>query len=151
MRSWRLIVALMAVAGLAYMVSLTGCSPAAKLVGTWEVDIPAAQKKLEGDPLSAMAAPLLASMKLNLNFQGDGNCSVEGSFLGQSKTAQGSWRFVKEENKTMLVMVKLEGEQSEREVKITFNDNDHIEMVPPGTLTSAGPILSFPFIRKKPE
>ncbi|ADB16204.1 hypothetical protein Psta_1529 [Pirellula staleyi DSM 6068] len=150
MRSWRLFVALAAVVGLAYMAVLTGCSPAAKLVGTWEVDIPAAQEKLKGDPLALVAGPILSGLKLNLTFQGDGNCTVDGTFLGQSKTVKGSWRFVKEEGTTLLLMVKLENEASEREMKVVFVDNDHIEAIPPTGISPVGPALTFPFVRKKP-
>lgn len=113
--------------------SLAGCNPAAKLVGKWDADLSGAAAEVEktGNPLAAMAAGMMSSVKLQTEFKADGTCTVTGSFFGQSNSTSGKWRYSKSEGDTLVLMVKMDKETTERELRVKFIDHDTFEMVPP--------------------
>jgi hypothetical protein len=130
--------------------TLAGCNPAAKLIGKWEADFSkvALPAEATGNPLAAMAASMMSSVKLQMEFKGDGTCTVTGSFFGQSNTTTAKWRYLKSEGQTLVLMVKGQNQEKEQELRVNFIDNDTLEMVPPeGT---AGPTdQKLPFKRIK--
>ena len=114
-------------------IGLAGCNPAAKAIGKWEADFSKAVAPAEdsGNPLAAMAASMMSSVKLQFEFKADGTCNITGSFFGQSNTSSGKWRYAKTEGQTLVLMVAPSGREEEQELRLDFLDNDHFEMVPP--------------------
>lgn len=128
-----------------------GCSPAQKLVGKWTVDTEKAATSVTGDhnPLAAMAAGLMQAMQVEAEFKGDGGFSVTYNVLGQTGGESGSWRYLKSDGDALVLMMKANSNATEREVRVRFIDNDHIEMIPPaGAAADSGKTL--PFKRVKP-
>jgi hypothetical protein len=125
---------------------LTGCNPAGKLVGKWEADFSGVKSEAAdtGNPLAAMAATMMSSVKLQSEFKSDGTCSVTGSFFGQANTTSGTWKYVKSEGDTLVLMVIMDKGSQERELRVKFIDNDTFEMAPPvETAGQAGKTLAF--------
>jgi hypothetical protein len=118
---------------------LAGCNPAAKLVGKWDADFSSALADVEksGNPMAALAAGMMSSFKMQTEFKADGTCSMNGSVFGQSVSAAGKWRYVKTDGDALVLMIKMDKEASERELRVKFVDNDTLEMVPPAE--AAGP------------
>jgi hypothetical protein len=116
---------------------LTGCNPAAKVVGKWDADISgaAAEAQKSGNPMAAMAAGMLSMFKLQAEFKADGTCAMNGSVFGQSIATAGKWRYVKSEGEVLVLAIKMDKEAAEKEVRVRFIDGDTLEMVPP---TGAG-------------
>jgi len=129
---------------------LAGCNPAAKVVGKWEADFSKVAMPAEnsGNPLAAMAASMMSSVKLQLEFKSDGVLNITGSFFGQSNTSSGKWRYVKTDGSTLVLMVKAKDTDTERELRVNFLDNDNLEMVPPEGAPSQGN-QKLPFKRVK--
>lgn len=112
--------------------ALTGCNPAAKLVGKWEVDMDQAKAQVDqSNPLAAFAAGMMSMMKVEMDFKADGTLTVGASVLGQSQTSTGSWKYVKTDGDAMVLSVKMEKDAQEREMRVKFKDEDHMEMAPP--------------------
>jgi hypothetical protein len=134
---------------------LAGCNPAGKLVGKWEADFSGVQADVAdtGNPLAAMAAGMMSSVKLQSEFKSDGTCSVTGSFFGQANTTSGKWRYVKSDGDTLVLMVTMDGvaggkSAPEKELRIKFIDHDTFEMAPPSG-TAGQPERTLPFKRLK--
>lgn len=126
--------------------SLAGCNPAGKLVGKWEADFSGlkAEAADAGNPMAALAAGMMSSVKLQSEFKSDGTCSVTGSFFGQANTTSGKWRFAKSEGDTLVLMVTMDKGSQERELRVKFIDNDTFEMAPPVEAAGqAGKTLAF--------
>ena len=137
-------------AALLAAVILPGCSPAAKLVGTWQLDTSSAASQLSGgNQTFAALANLAQAFSMNVEFKGDGNVTVTGSVLGQPQTAHGTWRYVKSDGDTLVLMMN-PNQGTEQEVRVRLVDSDHLEMAPPSWVsqTTARPV---PFIRVKPK
>lgn len=133
----------------AIALSATGCSPATQVLGTWDLDpnkaLPA--EFLSGNPEVA-AFMLLGKPTFQLTFAGDGNFSLKyaaGPFKGEGN---GSWRFVKAEGKTLILMIKERGKNEESELRFTVVDNEHAEIQFPLPF-GKGP-MPFPFVKAKP-
>lgn len=127
--------------------TIAGCSPAQNLVGVWKVDTTKLQEAAKGNPLMAIAAGSLAMIDSQIEFKGDGNFIASASVLGQSKTETGSWRFVKVDGDTLVLMVKGKGAPSESELRVRMVDSQHMEMVPP--TAAGGSDKALPFVRVK--
>jgi hypothetical protein len=131
-------------------IGLSGCNPAGKLVGTWGADVAqAADSANSSNPLGALAANMMSMVGGEVDFKPDGTFSASGRVLGQSFTKQGKWKYHNSEQDVLIIKVQLDGDETEREVRVSFLDNDRIEMVPPGmgdNPLAGGPI---PFKRKK--
>jgi hypothetical protein len=131
-------------------IGLSGCNPAGKLVGTWEANIKqSADSASSSNPLGALAASMVSMVGGEVDFKPDGTFSASGRVLGQSFTKQGKWKYHNSEKDVLVIKVQLDGDETEREVRVMFLDNDQIEMVPPGMSDNplaGGPI---PFKRKK--
>jgi hypothetical protein len=126
---------------------LSGCnSPTAKLIGKWEADMSGVQSQIEssGNPLAGALAGMLSMVKVEAEFRGDGTCSIGGSVLGQSNSAAARWRYVKSEGNVLVLQITPEKNGQEQELRITFVDNDHFEMVPP---SASGGGQKLPFKR----
>jgi len=139
---------------LATSLASAGCNPAARLLGQWEVDTTKLKANLgaaKDNPLAGLAAGFLAMMDVNMEFKADGTCSVAVSALGQSKTVAGKWRFVKAEGDEIVIAVKMDDKPEEREMRVKFVDDDHLEMLPPVDAASAAGGQTMPFIRVKPK
>jgi hypothetical protein len=112
---------------------LAGCNPEGKLIGQWEADFSGIKSEAAeaGNPLAAMAATMMSSVKLQSQFNADGTCSVTGSFFGTANTTNGKWRYVRSEGDTLVLMVAMSGGDSERELRVKFIDHDTFEMASP--------------------
>jgi hypothetical protein len=135
-------------------VACVGCSPAARLHGQWEVDTAKLQNELSGGnggPLAGLAAGFMSVADLEMEFNGDQTCSMTASILGRSKTASGSWRFIKTDGEALVIAVKQNESTDEREVRVRFIDNDHLEMASPMSMGDDAQSRTFPFVRVKPK
>jgi len=120
---------------------LAGCSPSAKVVGTWDMKIEE-PKDPSGGGLGGTYIPpaLLNAMKpkMNIEFKQNGSCVVEAYAGGEKAMGRGKWRFVKTEKDVMVLKVKMEGladkeskqEYEEKEIRVRFIDHNKIETVP---------------------
>jgi hypothetical protein len=125
---------------------LAGCNPAGKLVGKWEADFSSIKTEAAdaGNPMAALAAGMMSSVKLQSEFKSDGTCSVTGSFFGQANTTSGKWRYVNSEGDTLVLMVTMDNGSKERELRVKFIDKDTFEMAPPVEAAGqAGKTLAF--------
>jgi len=129
---------------------LTGCSPTAKLVGKWEADMSHVQAEIEksGNPLAGALAGMMSMMKIEAEFKADGTCSIGGSVLGKSGSNSATWRYVKSEGNVLVLMLKGDKNAEEKELRLSFIDNDHFEMVPPA---GTGGDQKLPFKRVKSD
>jgi hypothetical protein len=128
----------------------TGCNnPAARLVGKWDVDFGQVQSQIEGsgNPLAAMAAGMMSMFKMQAEFKADGVLNMSISALGQSKSVAGRWRYLKNEGEVLVLMVQMEKEAREQELRVHFTDRDHFEMVPPVS-ADGGEKRALPFVRQ---
>src|SRR4029453_16575761 len=124
---------------------LAGCnSPSGKLVGKWEADMSGVQSQLasSGNPLAGAMAGMMAMIKVEAEFKADGTCSIGGSVFGQSSSGAAKWRYVKSEDNVLVLMLKPDQGGDEKELRITFTDNDHFQMVPPAG-TEGGQNMPF--------
>jgi hypothetical protein len=129
----------------------TGCSPATKVVGTWELDnnqpIPA--EFFEANPLMG-ALLAVGKPQFQATFAGDGNFQLKFTAHQLQVEKQGSWRFVKVEGETLLLMIKEAGKTEENELRFTPVDNDHAEMTINIDLPGGKKIQpSFSFVKQK--
>lgn len=156
--SSRLLVAAVVLAACA----VSGCNPAARLVGKWDADmtqVNAAMDKTKeslaqsGNPFGAFASMMIGSMSLSVEFQADGKFSFGGTFMGQSNSVPGTWRYVKSDGDALVLMIKMDNASAEKEIQVKFTDNDHFEMAPPvdeGTPMPGGQ-QQLTFVRAKAE
>ena len=131
----------------------TGCSPATKVVGTWNVDysqgIPSDFTKANQGLASTL---LLLTPPIDVVFEGTGAYRVSGTFMGQKGEQKGTWRFLKMDGNTLILMVKPTGKADESELRMTFNtDNDHAEISMPMNLLGQQKSASLNFVRAKPK
>jgi len=132
-------------------VSATGCSPATKLVGKWQLDTSAVSSDLSGGNQTAAAMMnMMQAFSMDVEFKGDGNVVVTGSVFGQPTSVDGTWRYLKSEGDTMVLMMKAKNDSAEREVRVRLIDQDRMEMVPPSwaSRTTDKPL---PFKRAVPK
>lgn len=128
----------------------TGCSPAQQVVGKWEADI---NKAFEGS--LEKLDPILASMitlqqaTIKVEFAGNGSYERTVSFGPKSMTQKGSWRYVKMDQKALVLMVKEAGKTDEMELRFKLTDADHAEMSMPSQAVPGLPD-SLAFVRLKP-
>lgn len=109
---------------------LTGCSPASKLYGTWDVEVEDPEQVASGLGTRIPSAIVsLMQLKRNIEFQDDGDCIVELKAAGQTEKAKGKWRLVKAEKDVLVLKVQMEGAE-EKEVRVRFLDRNKIETVP---------------------
>ncbi len=128
-----------------------GCSPATQVVGTWDIDPnkPMPSEFVEANPLIG-AMLLLGKPQFEITFAGDGSFAVKASIGPAKQDWKGSWRFVKSEGKTLLLMIKRAGETEEDELRFTLVDNEHAEIQVPVDVPGRKRIKpAFPFVRKK--
>lgn len=110
----------------------TGCSPATQVVGTWKID---STKAIPGDFMKAnplIGAFLAVSQPtVEVKFAGDGNFNLRAEVGPVKQEGKGSWRYVKSDGKTLILMVKESGKTEESELRFTPVDNDHAEIQMP--------------------
>lgn len=131
----------------------TGCSPATKVVGTWNADyssgIPADTTKAN-PVLSAML--LLLKPPIDIAFEGTGAYRVSGNYQGRSVEQKGTWRFLKMDGNALILLVKPMNQADESELRMTFTpDNDHAEISMPMKLLGQQNSASLNFVRAKPK
>lgn len=130
-------------------VSLTGCSPTGKLVGKWETDMNQAKAQMDksGNSLTgALLSGFLSAMKVEAEFRADGTCTIGGRILDYSASNSATWRYVKSEGNVLVLMIKGDKNADEKELRLSFIDNDHFEMVSRG---GKGGSQNLPFVRVK--
>ena len=116
----------------------TGCNPAQKIVGVWEMDTQKSTAALAGSgPMAAMLSAMTSQLKMEIDFKADGKWSLQFSMPGTSTQSNGTWRFVKQDGQTLTLAVKAENETTEREMLVKMLDDNNIELMPPGI--EAGP------------
>ena len=111
---------------------LTGCSPTARLVGKWETDMDQAKAQMDksGNPLTgALLSGFLSAMKVEAEFKADGTCTIGGRILDYSTSNSATWRYVKSEGNVLVLMIKGNKNADEKELRLSFVDNDHFEMM----------------------
>ena len=97
-------------------VLLAGCSPAARLVGKWEVDAKPAAAPADNPLAAAMAAGMQAMFKVDAEFKADGTCSASGTLFGQTFSKQGKWRYEKSDGGALVLQVQMDGDTTEARV-----------------------------------
>ena len=111
---------------------LAGCNPAAKLHGTWDLEIEQPDPAAGGGLGSTYIPPAILTfmqLKRNIEFQEDGDCLVERKAGGQTEKSKGKWKWAKSEPGDVLVLkVTMEGAE-EQEVRVKFLDRNKIETV----------------------
>ena len=128
---------------------LSGCSPAQKIVGKWELDIEKTMAEVAGEgPMASMMAMAASQAKLEIEFRGDGNWSMHASTPGKSTQTEGSWRFVKAEDDTLVLMLKLNNESKENEMRVKVIDDNSIEFAPTTTALMGAKALPFRRVTK---
>src|SRR5687768_2591109 len=109
---------------------LVGCNPAAKLHGTWDVEVEDPDQVSTGLGTRIPSAIVsFMQLKRNIEFQDDGDCIVELKASGQTEKAKGKWKWVKSEKDVLVLKVTMEGAE-EKEVRVRFVDRNKIETVP---------------------
>jgi hypothetical protein len=129
----------------------TGCSPGSRVVGQWEVDTGQVAGESSGNPFGALAAGMMSLVQVGAEFKADGTCSVSSSLLGRQISKPGKWRYDRTEGNVLVLMIQMEGDSAEREVRVGFSDPDHLEMVPPGVTDNKLADRKLPFKRVKPS
>jgi len=119
---------------------LVGCSPSAKLVGTWDMQTEPVDPSGGGLGGTYVPPALLNAIKpkMNIEFKENRSCVVEAYAGGEKAMGRGKWRHVKTEKDVMVLMVKMDGlsdkeskkEYEEKEVRVRFIDHYNIETVP---------------------
>jgi len=125
----------------------SGCNPAAKAIGKWEVETDKFQAQLPPTGENALAAVVAGMSKVlqvraELEFKADQTWKWELSAIGNTQSMSGTWRYVKTEGDTLVLAAKSSGGE-EQEFKLKFVDKDHIEAS--GLMGNQ----SFPLKRKK--
>jgi hypothetical protein len=121
---------LLALAVIVAVPLLAGCSPSAKLYGTWDEDIEDPEEVSTGLGTRIPTAIVsLMQLKRNIEFQDDGDCIVELKASGQTEKAKGKWKVVKAEKDALVLKIQLDGGE-EKEVRVKFIDKNTIETVP---------------------
>ncbi|WP_425615462.1 hypothetical protein NA78x_005382 [Anatilimnocola sp. NA78] len=145
----RRLLLLAAVGCLAFMA--TGCSPAQQVVGTWDLDSskPIPTEFFDANPLvGAMLA--MGKPDFQVTMQGDGAFHLKAKVGPVTQEKKGSWRFVKTEGKTLLLMVKEAGKTEETELRFTPLDAEHADLSMPLDLGGQKINPAFSFIKAKP-
>jgi hypothetical protein len=130
----------------------SGCSPAQQVVGKWDLDTARVMKQNEETDVTKrlMAEAVFKLVKVQIDFHGDGNYAVTGSFPGvPGVEKKGSWRYVKMDGKALVLMVKEAGKTDEDELRISLTDADHADISMP-SMALPGQKDSMPFVRVKP-
>jgi hypothetical protein len=114
---------------------LAGCNPAAKLHGTWDLEIEE-PNPAEGGSIGGIGGTYIPSaiqsflqLKRNIEFKYDGNVIVELRAAGEKEIGKGKWKWVKSEKDVLVLKVTMEGSQ-EQEVRVKFVDRNKVEMPP---------------------
>ncbi|MDX1948015.1 MAG: hypothetical protein SFU86_21630 [Pirellulaceae bacterium] len=131
-------------------VAFVGCNPAAPIVGKWEIDAAAPTAPTDNPLAAAMAAGMLAMLKVDVEFKADNTCSMTGQVLGQSLQKTGKWRYVKTDGDALVLMVHVDGDPNERELRVKVIDAEHLEMIPPAMSATPSPAAAYRFKRVKP-
>jgi VCBS repeat-containing protein len=140
---------LLALVGLA--LAATGCSPAQRVVGKWELDTTKAFGSSGTPEVQGLGAMItLMQPKVFVTFEGNGNYLISGTFGPQKIDKNGSWRYVKTEGETLVLMVKQAGATDENELRVKFSDLDHAEMSVPMELPGNMQAPAMQFVRVKP-
>ena len=131
---------------LSWCVLFAGCgSPADKLVGKWEIDKSKLTESIGGEQQGGMeeamakfAAGMVSMMEMTFEFRSDHTCEIRISVMGQTKTEQGTWRFVKADGDVLTVAISKQGQDNAQEGDIKFLDHDTIEMQSPESAAPGG-------------
>ena len=151
MQRLSLIVALLA------CLSVAGCAPSAseKLVGKWEYDRMADAQEGSGDQdfagrmrEAAVGVAEAAAMKLGMEveFKTDQTVTMSVSLFGAKTSGRIEWEVVKVEGETATVEIRRPDGQYVQRLQITFVDDDHIRIAPPG---NEGKSLAFARVKQE--
>lgn len=151
MQRLSLIVALLACLGVA------GCAPSAseKLVNKWEYDRMDEGQKGSGDQdfagrmrEAAVGVAEAAAMKLGMEveFKADQTVTMSVSLFGAKTSGRIEWEVVNEEGETATVEIRRGDGQYVQRLQITFVDDDHIRIAPPG---NEGKSLAFARVKQE--
>ncbi|MCI0361410.1 MAG: hypothetical protein L0211_23250 [Planctomycetaceae bacterium] len=114
---------------------LAGCNPAAKVIGTWDMQLDAPDSSASG--FGTYVPPAIQQAikpKMNIEFKENGTCVVEAYVGGQKAEARGKWKYVESEKDVTTLKVTMPGakekeDQAEKEIKLRFIDHNNVEMV----------------------
>jgi len=120
-------------------VALSGCANPSRerLIGKWEASFEMSEDDMANmtptdNPLVASFGKLLMkSLRADINweFAADNTAIVSATFMGNTVTRRGTWRFLSGDETTTKVEVKFENDEP-REVSFTFSDPDTFEAAP---------------------
>lgn len=130
--------------------AFTGCNPAGKLVGKWEIDADKFKADIaaSNNPMAAALSGMIAMVKVEPEFKADGTWTLNmGGPLG-SQSRSGTWKYVKSDGEVLVLNVAMENE-AERELRVKFIDNDHVQMEPPAGSGVPAQGQAFSFRRVK--
>jgi hypothetical protein len=132
-----LILALLAWSG------VTGCAPSAsqKLVGKWEYDVLHRAQQGSGkqdgggvkQTILGLAQAAGVKVGMEIEFKGDQTVTMSASAVGTATSGPMHWKVTKADGQTATVEIRRPNEESPRKLQITFVDEDHIRLAPPGT------------------
>jgi hypothetical protein len=140
-----------------FIVSSVGCGgsdPSKRVVGKWELSTEhlreamneEMKKKSAGKSEEEMGAAfgaammegMLAQMKMSFDFKPDGKLMFAVSMMGQDKSEEGTWEFVRASGDSVTLKIGMNDKESEP-ATIKFIDNDTIEISPPSGQAGAAP------------
>jgi len=118
---------------------LTGCSPSAKLIGTWDMKTEPVDPA--GSGMGTYVPPAILNAikhKMNIEFKQTGNCVVESYAGGEKAEGRGKWKYVKTVKDVVVLKVKMDGlsdkeaktEYEEKEIRVRFVNYNTIETIP---------------------
>ncbi len=98
-------------------------SPAAKLVGAWEIDVASQMTPAQrNNPMSALMSSLI---EVNMEFGANGTLRVNAKAFGEERSSQGSWKYKKMLGPELVLDVESEPEGS-MEFYVQFNNDNEI-------------------------
>ena len=109
---------------------LSGCgNPAARLIGTWDAELaaPVATDSTE----SRLKNAIVGLMKMRIEFRADGTLQFQASALGYATDIGGTWKYLKSEGNTLVLETKSAQAAASSITRVTFIDDNHIELIPP--------------------
>jgi len=138
-------------------VATAGCAPTAseKLVGKWDYNLLDRAKQAGGEQQGSggvketlLGAAEAAGLKvgMEIEFRDDQTVTMSASLIGTATSGPMEWKVAQVDGQTVTVEIRRRNEQTARSLQITFVDEDHFWLTPPGTGDS-----SLLFTRVKQE
>jgi hypothetical protein len=117
-----------------------GGDPTGRLIGSWEAEIaaPTDDSSSFAEKLSSAFASLL---KVKLDMRPDGTLTFTMSVPGHDQVSNGTWKYLKSEGD--VIVLEVTRDNSSNVNRVTILDNDHFELIRPGTQGKDKETLKF--------